>query len=144
MAGNQVELNPMPDSVGPNDDDAANYCRICAGENPEEPHVELACHCQGQLARVHPACLERWFGSRRTNICDICRHPITNLPDRVLERIARRKRDSQRRTIIAGICSGFLVLFALAFQGNDVDLEFELDAEMFRQKGSPEKISVEV
>lgn len=47
-------------------------CRVCYGsENKCEILIE-PCYCKGTMAKVHRQCLEKWFDSSGTQICELC------------------------------------------------------------------------
>ncbi len=42
--------------------------------------IALECQCRGELALRHRACAIKWTRVKGDNTCDICKAPITNLP----------------------------------------------------------------
>ena len=42
--------------------------------------MALECQCRGELALRHRGCAIKWTRVKGDNICDICKAPITNLP----------------------------------------------------------------
>ncbi|KAL2653969.1 hypothetical protein R1flu_022097 [Riccia fluitans] len=81
------ETNP---STLIDENSVGNLCRICQLHS-EEALVVLGCHCRGELAKAHETCMERWFGSKGTNNCEICREVATNVPRHVLTMPSRRR-----------------------------------------------------
>ncbi|KAL2653970.1 hypothetical protein R1flu_022098 [Riccia fluitans] len=79
------ETNP---STLIDENSVGNLCRICQLHS-EEALVVLGCHCRGELAKAHETCMERWFGSKGTNNCEICHKVATNVPRHVLSTPSR-------------------------------------------------------
>lgn len=47
-------------------------CRVCYGcENKYDILIE-PCHCKGTVAKVHRQCLEKWFHSSGSQMCELC------------------------------------------------------------------------
>ncbi|XVF10259.1 hypothetical protein REPUB_Repub07fG0167100 [Reevesia pubescens] len=46
-------------------------CRVCQQEK-EEGRIDLGCQCKGGLARAHRSCIDTWFRTKGSNICEIC------------------------------------------------------------------------
>ena len=60
-------------------------CLICLDKLTDEDFasgeaIVLACNCKGEMALRHNACAVKWFSQKRSNICEVCRTPVTNLP----------------------------------------------------------------
>ncbi|KAL7221914.1 hypothetical protein ACSBR1_023791 [Camellia fascicularis] len=54
-------------------------CRVCQQEK-EEDLIDLGCQCRGGLAKAHQSCINTWFHTRGSNICEICQHVAANVP----------------------------------------------------------------
>ncbi|KAL2653979.1 hypothetical protein R1flu_022107 [Riccia fluitans] len=73
-------------SILSNDNSMGYFCKICQQQS-EEVVMELGCLCRGDLAAAHLTCIERWFGCRSTNKCEICQQVAINVPTNVLSRL---------------------------------------------------------
>ncbi|KAK9817576.1 hypothetical protein WJX74_000863 [Apatococcus lobatus] len=63
----------------------APVCLICLDNLTAEDFesgeaMALECQCRGELALRHRGCAIKWTRVKGDNICDICKAPITNLP----------------------------------------------------------------
>lgn len=65
----------------------ASTCRICI--EPLTIHsagaVQLDCACRGDIGLVHRKCAARWFATKNSTVCDVCRRPVTNVRPSVAE-----------------------------------------------------------
>ena len=43
--------------------------------------ITQACNCKGDVALRHRRCAVQWSLVKRSTVCDVCRAPITNLPE---------------------------------------------------------------
>ncbi|XP_051144941.1 uncharacterized protein LOC127260922 [Andrographis paniculata] len=60
------------------DSSACEECRVCRDEN-DEALIDLGCDCRGALAKAHLSCITRWFQTRGSNKCEVCRRVATNV-----------------------------------------------------------------
>ncbi|KAK9836250.1 hypothetical protein WJX84_008511, partial [Apatococcus fuscideae] len=63
----------------------APVCLICLDNLTSEDFesgeaMALECQCRGELALRHRSCAIKWTRVKGDNICDICKAPISNLP----------------------------------------------------------------
>lgn len=58
----------------------APCCLICLDAVPAEEAFYLECNCKGDMALRHKACAVKWFSLKGNTTCDVCKHPVTNLP----------------------------------------------------------------
>lgn len=42
--------------------------------------MALACQCRGDLALRHRECAIKWAQVKGSNVCELCKAPVTNLP----------------------------------------------------------------
>lgn len=56
-----------------------DQCRVCQ-EEKEECLIDLGCQCRGGLAKAHRSCIDAWFRTRGSNICEICQQISSNVP----------------------------------------------------------------
>lgn len=60
-------------------------CLICLDTLTQEEFISgeaiaLECQCKGEVAYRHKKCAIKWSQVKGSTICDVCKHPITNLP----------------------------------------------------------------
>lgn len=60
-------------------------CLICLDNlTPEDftsgEAISLDCECKGEVALRHKSCAIKWSQVKGNTICDVCKHPILNLP----------------------------------------------------------------
>ncbi|WJZ82173.1 hypothetical protein VitviT2T_001955 [Vitis vinifera] len=58
-----------------------DQCRVCYGDM-EGDLIDLGCQCRGGLAKAHRTCIDVWFHTRDSNICEICQYAISRLKSR--------------------------------------------------------------
>ncbi|KAJ9706458.1 hypothetical protein PVL29_001792 [Vitis rotundifolia] len=56
-----------------------DQCRVCYGDM-EEDLIDLGCQCRGGPAKAHRTCIDVWFHTRDSNICEICQEVAANVP----------------------------------------------------------------
>ncbi|XP_010661972.1 uncharacterized protein LOC104881938 [Vitis vinifera] len=56
-----------------------DQCRVCYGDM-EGDLIDLGCQCRGGLAKAHRTCIDVWFHTRDSNICEICQEVAANVP----------------------------------------------------------------
>ncbi|RVX08973.1 hypothetical protein CK203_013779 [Vitis vinifera] len=87
-----------------------DQCRVCYGDM-EGDLIDLGCQCRGGLAKAHRTCIDVWFHTRDSNICEICQEVAANVPppesqtgapDMMCFRYAISRLKS-RKTVIMGI-----------------------------------------
>ncbi|KAJ4711759.1 E3 ubiquitin-protein ligase MARCH2 isoform X2 [Melia azedarach] len=55
-------------------------CRVCQ-QDKEEVLIDLGCQCRGGLAKAHRSCIDTWFHTKGSNICEICQQLAANVPE---------------------------------------------------------------
>ncbi|XP_012157817.1 uncharacterized protein LOC105664937 isoform X2 [Ceratitis capitata] len=115
--GGGVEGAPQTTPTGSVRSIGSLVCRIC--HNSEDPERLVSpCLCKGSLTYVHIHCLERWIGTSRSTVCELCQfqyNTVQTLRYTCLQSLRMWYSRSMSRRALQEDCQMFSLLTLVAF-----------------------------